>query len=169
MNRSKDLRSLFRQTLINKARIKTTPTYGGNTNINPMYMKGIHRIPGQYENGILFNNEVKIFFYEWSDVNRSPRCFYQLDAFDNFLKTSGIFMELYQREIIKNLGCVYVSCYRNTKRLALRASYKNLVDCMNEHDKSMLIPSVSNSNIHPPRIILETENRLPQNDGTFFG
>jgi hypothetical protein len=100
MNRSKDLRTLFRQSLINaRTRPKTYGGYGGYSGGNPMY-GGIPRVPSLS----LLNNGIKIYFYEWSDITRAPRCFHQLDSFENFLKTSGIFMELYQREIITNLG-----------------------------------------------------------------
>lgn len=165
MNRSKDLRALFRQSLINE---RTRPkTYGGYSGSNPMYMGGVHRIPGQYENEVKFGKEIKIYFYEWSDVTQNPRCFYQLDSFENFLKTSGIFMELYQREIITNLGRVYATCYKGTKNLNIRASYKNLLDSMHEYDTKKLASSVSK--VQSPKLVFEPQNRWPENDGTFFG
>ena len=117
-------------------------------------MDNVHRIPGQYA-----DNAVRIYFYEWSDLNKAPRTFYQLDAFDNFLKTSGIYMEFYQREIIKNLGTVYITCYTGTKNLNIRSTYKNLLDALREHDAKRLVP-----NIQQPKL----EPRL-ENDGTFFG
>lgn len=161
MNRSKDLRALFRQSLINERNRpkpnynRSSPMYGGNTN----YMGGVHRIPGQYA-----DNAVRIYFYEWSDPSKAPRTFYQLDAFDNFLKTSGIFMEFYQKEIIKNLGTVYVTCYTGTKNLNIRGTYGNLLDALHEHDAKRLIPKIQKSNL-----VLEPTSRWPENDGTFFG
>ena len=161
MNRSKDLRVLFRQSLINKRNCPRTdynrrpPMYGGDTN----FMGGVHRIPSQYGNG-----EVRIYFYEWSDPSKAPRTFYQLDAFDNFLKTSGIYMEFYQKEIIKNLGTVYITCYTGTKNLNIRSTYKNLLDALHEYDAKRLMPK-----IQQPKLIFESEGRWPENDGTFFG
>jgi len=165
MNRSKDLRDLFRQSLINERKRPTTtyrsPYYGGS------YPSSVHRIPGQYREGeIQFSKEVRIYFYEWSDVNRQPRCFYQLEAFENFLKSSGIYLQLYQREIIQNLGTVYAACYTGTKNLNLRGSYKNLLDSMKEHDASKLLSNITNKT---PRILQCVVYDLPQNDGTFFG
>lgn len=170
MNRSKDLKDLFRQSLINERKQQTTtyrsPYYGGS------YPSNVHRMPNQqYREGeIQFNKEVRIFFYEWSDVNRQPRCFYQLEAFDNFLKSSGIYMQLYQREIIQNLGTVYATCYTGTKNLNLRGSYKNLLDSMKEHEASKLLSDMSNKT---PKVlqcvVYEQDGRWPQNDGTFFG
>jgi len=162
MNRSKDLRNLFRQSLINERKRPTTtyrsPYYGGS-------------YPSQYREGeIQFSKEVRIYFYEWSDVSKQPRCFYNLEAFENFLKSSGIYMQLYQREIIQNLGTVYAACYTGTKNLNLRGSYKNLLDSMKEHEASKLLSNMSNKT---PKIlqcvVYGPGGRWPQNDGTFFG
>jgi len=166
MNRSKDLRSLFRKSLINERKNinRSTSGYRGTS---PMYMgSSVHRIPGQ---NTQFGNEIKIFFYEWSDITRAPRSFYQLEAFENFLKSSGVYMELYQREIIINLGCVYATCYTGTKSLNIRGSYKNLMDSMNEYDRKRLIPNIAKSEIRKPMVVVEPQNRWPENDGTFFG
>ena len=130
MNRSKDLRDLFRQSLINERKRPKTD-YNHSPYYNDYYrnrygggvLDNVHRIPGQYA-----DNSVRIYFYEWSDPSKAPRTFYQLDAFDNFLKTSGIYMEFYQKEIIKNLGTVYITCYTGTKNLNIRSTYKNLLD-----------------------------------------
>jgi hypothetical protein len=162
MNRSKDLRDLFRQSLINERKRPTT-TY------RSPYYSGSY--PSQYcEGEIQFSKEVRIYFYEWSDVNRQPRCFNQLEAFENFLKSSGIYMQLYQREIIQNLGTVYVTCYTGTKNLNLRGSYNNLLNSMKEHDSSKLLSNMTNKT---PKVfqcvVYEPDGRWPQNDGTFFG
>ena len=161
MNRSKDLRDLFRQSLINERKRPTTyrsPYYG-------------NRPPSQYrESEIQFSKEIRIYFYEWSDINRQPRCFYQLEAFENFLKSSGIYMQLYQREIIKNLGTTYATCYTGTKNLNLRGSYKNLLDSMKEHEASKLLSNMTNKTPKALQcVVYEQDGRWPQNDGTFFG
>ena len=167
MNRSKDLRDLFRQSLINERKRPTTyssPYYGGS------YPSSVHRIPSQYREGeIKFSKEVRIYFYEWSDVSRQPRCFYQLEAFENFLKSSGIYMQLYQREIIQNLGTVYVTCYTGTKNLNFRSSYKNLLDSIKEHDASKLLSNMTKTPKVLQSAVCEPDGRWPQNDGTFFG
>jgi hypothetical protein len=162
MNRSKDLRELFRRSLINE-RERSSTTYR-----SPYYGGSYH---SQYRDGeIQFSKDVRIYFYEWSDVNRRPRCFYQLDAFENFLKSSGIYMQLYQREIIQNIGTVYATCYTGTKNLNLRGSYKNLLDSIKEHEASKLLSNMVNKT---PKALqcaaYEPNERWPQNDGTFFG
>ena len=73
-------------------------------------------------------------------------------------------MPLYQREIITNLGTVYVTCYRGKKELNVRGSYKTLLDSMREHDARSLATSVQ-----APKLAFEPQNRWPENDGTFFG
>ena len=163
MNRSKDLRDLFRQHLINKRKAPKTTSPYYNDYYNSRYSGGVldnvHRIPGQNN-----DDSVHIYFYEWSDPSKAPRAFYQLEVFENFLKASGIFLEFYQKGIIKNLGTVYVTCYTGTKNLNIRGSYKNLLDSLHEHDAKMLIPK-----IQQPKVIFETDGRWPENDGTFFG
>jgi hypothetical protein len=169
MNRSKELRDLFRRSLISKRKQSTTtyrsPYYGGS------YPNSVHRIPGQYSEGeIQFSKEIRIYFYEWSDISKQPRCFYQLEAFENFLKSSGIYMQLYQREIIQNLGTVYVACYTGTKNLNFRASYKNLSESMKKHDASKLLSNMTNNTSKVLQCAAyEPDGRWPQNDGTFFG
>ena len=168
MNRSKDLRDLFRQSLINERKRPTTyrsPYYGNRC------PSSVHRIPSQYREGeIQFSKEIRIYFYEWSDVSRQPRCFYQLEAFENFLKSSSIYMQLYQREIIQNLGTVYATCYTGTKNLNLRGSYKNLLDSIKEYEASKLLSNITNKT---PKVfqcvVYEPDGRWPENDGTFFG
>lgn len=163
MNRSKDLRDLFRQHLINKRKAPkiTNPYYSDyyNSRHSGVVLDNIHRIPSEYK-----DDSMHIYFYEWSDPSKAPRAFYQLEAFENFLKSSGIFLEFYQKGIIKNLGTVYVTCYTGTKNLNIRGSYKNLLDSLHEHDAKMLIPK-----IQQPKVIFETDGRWPENDGTFFG
>jgi len=170
MNRSKDLRDLFRQSLINERKRPTTTTYHSPYYCGS-YPSSVHRIPSRYREGeIQFNKEVNIYFYEWSDVSKKPRCFYQLEAFENFLKFSGIYMQFYQREIIQNLGTVYATCYTGTKNLNLRGSYKNLSDSMKEYEASMLLSNMGNKTPKVLQCVVhEQDRRLPQNDGTFFG
>jgi hypothetical protein len=159
MNRSKDLRDLFRQYLINKRKHPKINSPYYNSRYDGGVLDNIHRIPGQNK-----DNSVNIYFYEWSDLSKAPRAFYQLEAFENFLKSSGMFLEFYQKGIIKNLGTVYITCYTGTKNLNIRGSYKNLIDSLHEHDAKMLIPK-----IHQPNIIFEPDGRWPEDDGTFFG
>jgi len=123
MNRSKDLRNLFRESLKNK-RIRPTDYRGTTT----QYTNGYGRV-------IEFGKPIKIYFYEWSDIYRVPVTFNDIKSFEDYLKRCGIYMQLYQRDIIINCGTAYATCYKGSKELNLRGSYGNLLDSMKEHDK----------------------------------
>lgn len=123
MNRSKDLRDLFRESLKRKSTDVT------------VYRASDYRRHGAYEREINFADKIKVYFYEWSDVTRVPRTFDDLGSLEDYLKASGIYLQLYQRDIINNCGTVYMSCYKGTKELNVRGSYGKLLDSMNEHDR----------------------------------
>ena len=158
MNRSKDLRKLFRESLINSRSVGGTYPSNGIYN-SPMYRRG-----NNYPNEVVFGKDTRIYFYEWSDINKVPKSFFTLSAFESFIRDCGITLELYQREIINNLGTVYITCYRNSKELNIRSSYKSLMDAMNEHDRKSLSSSISK-----PSTVYEPNNRWPQCDGSYFG
>lgn len=163
MNRSKELRKLFRESL--KRKSSSFVSYGSSGYIS--------RDSSYYQKEIEFPRNISIYFYEWSNIKSSPRCFYNIDIFEKFLKDCGIKMELYHRDIIKNVGKVYASCLTGTTTLVIRGSYKNLSDCMNEHDRKHLLNGISSSCnrsiIMAPKLILEDKNTRFDSDGTFFG
>lgn len=150
MNRSKDLRKLFRESLINARKHRETPMYNGNANGGYNFVN--------YLNG----ENVRIYFYEWSDLNKAPRVFYQMKYFESFLTMCGIKLELFQKDIIRNLGTAYITCHSGTKNLSIRYSYKSLRDSLTESDTKSLVPKASGFG-------KEVDGRWPQNDGTFFG
>lgn len=123
MNRSKDLRDLFRKSLKRKATEVTT------------YRASDYRRHGAYESEINFVDKIKVYFYEWSDVTRVPRTFDDLGSLEDYLKACGMYLQLYQRDIINNCGTVYMTCYKGSKELNVRGSYGKLLDSMNEHDR----------------------------------
>ena len=134
MNRSKDLRDLFRQYLVNeRKKPKATQVYPSYRNDYYYLRYGRSGFPKQYA-----DNSIRIFFYEWSDVRKSPRMFYQLDAFDSFLKSSNIFLQPYQKDIIRNLGTVFITCYTSTKNLSICGTYEGLLNELREHDSNKL-------------------------------
>ena len=85
MNRSKDLKDLFRKSLKRKATEVT------------VYRVSDYRKHGTYEKEIDFGNKIRIYFYEWSDINRVPRTFDDMVSLEDYLKACGIFLHLYQR------------------------------------------------------------------------
>lgn len=156
MNIRKDLRDLFRKSLINK-RNSTVSYYPSRPTTN---YRG-----------------TRIYFYEWSDIYRVPRTFDDITSFDNYLKSCGIYMQLYQQDIITNCGTAYATCYKGSKELNLRGSYAKLMDSMKEHDKlSEEIKEKKNidpSKGIPSRIerpeMLEPEGRWCGDDGYGYG
>lgn len=113
MNKSKDLKDLFKSHLENKK------NRGSNG----------YSYPSTFINKA---TPIEIYFYEWSDVYRTPRYFGSLYYFNMFLKNSGIDLTDGGRSIIETLGKVYITCRKGEKRLIFRSSYDALVREMKE-------------------------------------
>lgn len=75
-----------------------------------------------------------IYFYEWSDANRSPKTFYTLNAFETFLNKSNIFLASYQRELIIHLPTPYISCRRNGN-LLIKYDFESLKTELDSEDR----------------------------------
>ena len=130
-----DLRRLFKES-IRKNSIRK------ESNVSPMY-RGSYT---NYAQSIDFPKTTRIYFYEWSNVCSVPRTFYELNFFITFLSSCNISLQLFEREIIENLGTVYISCYRNTKDLCIRGSYKALLDSINNDNRATVqVPTVQYS------------------------
>jgi hypothetical protein len=113
-NLSKDLKNIFNKYLERKEKERLHPTvsqpnlFGGNRGYT----------------GI-------IYFYEWSDVTRTPKSFYSLEKFEDFLESCNICLMGYQREIINNIHNPYVTCKKGTKELLIKVSYDALKNAVN--------------------------------------
>lgn len=133
-NLSSKLEYLFRQYLIRKEKEKTTVrvysySAGDNDWINRNDNYG----------GV-------IYFYEWSDVNSCPKMFYNLGAFDSFLRRCGIFMAPYQKDLVKNLERAYITCKKGTHDLLIRGTRALLVDAANDvNAKCVDIPTAGSA------------------------
>ena len=57
--------------------------------------------------------------------------FYELCHFERFLNSCGIYLSEFERNLIKDLGTVYITCYRGTKNLNIRNSYLKLFNTVN--------------------------------------
>ena len=120
-NLSNKLESLFRQYLIRKEKETSIPVYN-----NYSYSGGYCR-----QNEWLNNHERYdgvIYFYELSDMNRAPMLFYNVGAFDAFLRRYTIFMPPYQKDIISQLERAYVTCKKGTHDLLIRATRAMLLE-----------------------------------------
>ena len=122
-NLSSKLEYLFRQYLIRKEKekkdtsIKVYNYSAGNNN----WLNQDDRYDGV------------IYFYEWSDVNSGPKMFYNLGAFDSFLRRCGIFMAPYQKDIIHKLDRSYITCKKGTHELLIRGTRQLLVDAVSDN------------------------------------
>lgn len=182
MNKSKDLIELFRTTIKNKHKrtFPYTSNYGGVS--NPPPMSSVHRIPGTGYPTI--GKGIKIYFYEWSDITSVPKQFNDLSEFENFLKTHGLYLQLYQRDLIIDLGTIYISCFRGRKELCVRGSYQYLLESMNRHDRIQTENEINRQGIpynrgngnmpgpvirRPPIYAFESQTEMEQLDGSWFG
>lgn len=75
-------------------------------------------------------NKWDIFFYEWSDVTRTPLAFHSLKEFTEFLNKSGITLSTLDRTKLNFYRTNYVACYKNTNTLNIRWSYELLKTTM---------------------------------------
>jgi hypothetical protein len=62
--------------------------------------------------------------------------FYTIGAFDNFLKSSGIFIQEYQKDVIKKLSRAYITCKKGTHELLIRGERLYLADALKDSDSS---------------------------------
>lgn len=82
-------------------------------------------------------NAIEAYFYEWSDVTGVPKRFYILGGLEDFLKSCGIFLKGYERDVISNCMRAYISCYKGSKELCIRTSYKALSDAMKARETNV--------------------------------
>ena len=116
---------LFRQYLIRKEKERLTPTYTPST----CYGGGYHHNNSWMQDSTE-NFDGVIYFYEWSDAQRAPQLFYNLNAFDTFLRRSEIFMPPFQKDIIRQLDRSYVTCKKGTHDLLIRGTRELLIEAL---------------------------------------
>lgn len=91
-----------------------------------------------------------IYFYEWSTVNRTPKTYYTLKAFENFLDRSGIYLAAYQKELIRNIHNPYIACKKGTKELIIKVSYESLKEALGEVNPKNPFGSTGAPSFIPP-------------------
>ena len=160
VNLSKDLKKLFHASL-NKPQIS-----------RPRVEYGSYQPK-------LFNNEFTgvIYFYEWSDISRTPRSFYSIEKFEEFINVCEIYLHGYQREIIRNMRNPYVTCKKGEKELIIKSNYNALVSAMNDvtevkpplidfskkgsEDKEPYNIAITRPPIQKPKMVFEPNSRYP--------
>lgn len=150
-NLSKDLKNIFNKYLERKEREKYQPR------------KESYFQPTLFSGGGEFKGV--IYFYEWSDVSRTPKSFYSLEKFEDFLESCNIYLVGYQREILKNMRNPYVACKRGTKELIIKVTYEALKGALNAESSfnPMAMPQKEPYQVavtRPP-MKFELENRYP--------
>ena len=142
MNRSKDLRKLFKTYMARKEEESKRP-------VNYHYGRS-----QQYYNETFQGTETfhgVIFFYEWTDVTRQPIRYFSLPLFEKFLTESGLELEPWQKDVILNLQQVYITCSPGEKLLLVRSSY------------DALKATVARGNNQPTQLVLFGQNNTPAN------
>lgn len=152
-NLSKDLKSIFNKYLERKENERLHPRVEHESYFQPTLFSG----GGEFK-GV-------IYFYEWSDVSRTPKSFYSLEKFEDFLESCNICLVGYQREILKNMHNPYVACKRGTKELIIKVTYEALKGALNAENSfnPMAMPQKEPYQVavtRPP-MKLEPENRYP--------
>lgn len=140
-NLNKELKKLFFAHLKRVAEEKSK----SSTSSNVGYCGGMtppvtHRPP--YQVG-LFNGAINndyymgcIYFYEWSDTNRTPKTYYTLKAFEKFLNDCHIFLASWQREVISHMKHPYIACKKGERDIIIRNSFTELSKAIEEGSKS---------------------------------
>ena len=137
MNKKGELRTLFHNYLDRKekeSKVTNTTSHSGFVD----HFKGV------------------IYFYEWSDTKREPKCFVTMSYFNYFLQQSGITLLLYQRDVIETMHSVYVACKKGSKDLIIRGSLEELRKALEDSEKNFLVPSTE-------------VPRVATSNGTWFG
>lgn len=140
MNKKGELRTLFHTYLDRKekeSKATNTTSHIGGARLSDNF-KGV------------------IYFYEWSDIEREPKCFVTMAYFNYFLQQCGIMLLLYQRDIIETMNSVYVTCKKGTKELIIRGSYDDLRKALKDSENNILVPSTEMP-------------RAATSNGTWFG
>ena len=178
-NLSYKLESLFRQYLIRKEKETSIPVYNYS-----------HSGGGYCRQNEWLNDSEKydgvIYFYELSDVNRGPTMFYNIGAFDSFLRRYEIFMPPFQKDMIRQLDRAYVTCKTGTHDLLIRGTRELLVEALARADAPGVdVKTAGQAVLNAPapcghgyplgmRLYNPNEERIPpmyagSNNGTWFG
>jgi hypothetical protein len=125
VNKSKDLRKLFKAYMVRKEEESRRPTYYSHSALGG-------RNQEYYNNTFQANTTFHgvIFFYEWSDITRDPVRYFSIPLFEKFLTESNLELEPYQKDIMLNLQQCFISCKPGCKDLVIRASYDALKGAM---------------------------------------
>ncbi len=78
-------------------------------------------------------NNVKVLFYEWSDVNRQPISFLNNDDFLVFCNQSNINVSKKNYNFLNENDIVYSTCKNGKNELIMSGDYRNLRKNYSKH------------------------------------
>ncbi len=78
-------------------------------------------------------NNVKVLFYEWSDVNRQPISFLNNDDFLVFCNQSNINVSKKNYNFLNENDTVYSTCKNGKNELIMSGDYRNLRKNYSKH------------------------------------
>ena len=125
VNKSKDLRKLFKAYMARKEEESSRPSY---YNHNPIGRRTQEYYNSTFQPNTTFHGV--IFFYEWSDITRDPVRYFSIPLFEKFLAESELELEPYQKDIMMNLQQCFICCKPGCKDLVVRGSYDALKGVM---------------------------------------
>jgi len=158
-NLNKKLGILFNQYLKRKEKERLTPSY---VNYGTNY--GCHHTNSWMQDSTE-NYDGVIYFYEWSDTERAPQLFYNINAFDAFLRRSEIFMPPFQKDIIKQLDRSYVTCKKGTHDLIIRGTRALLIEaCARNNPQGVDIQTATQAIMHTPAPVGAGRNPMAMNN-----
>ena len=78
-------------------------------------------------------NNVKVLFYEWSDINRQPIGFLNNDDFLVFCNQSNINVSKKNYNFLNENDTVYSTCKNGKNELIMSGDYRNLRKNYSKH------------------------------------
>ena len=79
------------------------------------------------------NNNPKILFYEWSDIDRQPIGFEKKEDFVNFCTESNILITKKNVNFLDENETIYSTCKKGKNELIMSGNYKNLRKNYSKH------------------------------------
>ena len=79
------------------------------------------------------NNNVKVLFYEWSDINRQPIGFLNNDEFIGFCRNSNININKRNLNFLNENVNIYATCKIGKNELIMSSDYRNLRKNYSKH------------------------------------
>ena len=81
--------------------------------------------------------DVKVNFYEWSDISRQPITFLNDDDFISFCRDSNINLSKRNMNFLNENNCIYSTCKKGKNELIMSSNYKNLRKLVNKSNKTI--------------------------------